>query len=466
MKAKILTYSVFIAMTLLLVFSAMVMPMTPEHGYYTALAKYMAEGLVPYNDFYTMDTPVGIGIYSLLYRVAGVGASTYLSNVLIVFANLMNMLLMAKLMRRLKVSSIFIPAGVLFYFVMCYSSDALHMNMESIAMTFMLSACLLMMKRKKLYCIVSALLIALAVGCKAQCMVMLPATLLFVAIKGKKNKIDIENSILLMACAIAFAFAGYTAIALISNNPDWWENIKWSIEKHPYYNEISCREELTYLVIQSARCGLIFFLLLPFVWKKMSHYGRRCAVIGIVATMCYFTLFIFGVEVSHGMFLYPFVVLSLMHMMQAINKRWVAATLSIILLSVPTALCIRELLKFGNGAARNEIDEELAIVKDIMQKPGKAVMLIDSELEYYVGPQIFSECPHVKPVVIGNGSLGFRNSYKESDYFVANMHEADYIIINDQAFSGLMLRKERHVIGDKIENMNCIGTQSIIIYEK
>jgi hypothetical protein len=108
----------------------------------------------------------------------------------------------------------------------------------------------------------------------------------------------------------------------------------------------------------------------------------------------------------------------------------------------------------------------MGYIKESLKRDGKAVMLIDTDKEFYIGPQIFSECPHVKPVYISKGSLGYKNGYCENEFFMTNIGNADYIIINEAAFTGLAIGKYADAFGEKIEKMKSSGTQSIMIYEE
>jgi hypothetical protein len=445
--------------------SLFVIPMTPEHGYYTAFAKFMAQGMVPYKDFFTMEMPVGIGLYSILYRILGVEASSNFSLIPFFVINLVNLLLMWMLMTRLSIKKGMAFIGLLFYFLLCYSSDGLHVNMEILASTLLLGAFLSVLKRKGVYTMLATFLFCLAVGCKAQVIVIFPV-LLMAAIKSKSNKFDFKQAALLVAGSALILFVGYIIVAYSCGNPEWLENIKWEIEKAPDTEATEMKSIVSYLVIQSVRCGVVFLLLAPFLHKKLHAHGRRMTLVATVATVCCFGLLFFNVEVVQGLLLYPFITIALMHIVQAVSRYWIAAILAVLMLTPPAALSVREWMKFGDGELKRLQNEEMGYIKESLKRDGKAVMLIDTDKEFYIGPQIFSECPHVKPVYIGKGSLGYKNGYYENEFFMANIGNADYIIINEAAFTGLAIGKYADAFGEKIEKMKSSGTQSIMIYEK
>jgi hypothetical protein len=140
--------------------------------------------------------------------------------------------------------------------------------------------------------------------------------------------------------------------------------------------------------------------------------------------------------------------------------------MAILIMALPAVLSAREYMKFGNGESRNMYNEEMSYIKEILKKPGKAVMLIYTDKELYIGPQIFSECPHVQPVEIGNEAMGYYFGKNVEDSFIANMEKADYIIINEAAFMVMISGRYVDLFGEKIEKMKSSGTQSIMIYEK
>ena len=57
--------------------SNFIAPLSVEHGENVAFAKYMAQGLMPYQEFSMPETPVAIGILSGLFRMVGIEASSY-----------------------------------------------------------------------------------------------------------------------------------------------------------------------------------------------------------------------------------------------------------------------------------------------------------------------------------------------------------------------------------------------------
>ena len=467
MNIKVSILSTVALLMIFFIVSILLMPVSPEHGYYTALAKYMSLGMIPYKDFYPMEMPIGIGLYALMFKFIGVESSTNFSNIPFILINVANMLLMMALFIRLKIKKMLAISGIFFYFLLCYSSDSLHLNMEVLAVTLLLGACLAVMKRRGFFTLLAAFLFSVAVGCKAQITVMFPVLILMATIKGKRNCIDFKQGGLLIALCVVFLFFGYIVIAYICGNHDWIENVTWEIEKAPHHTLFETKNILSYFLIQSVRCGMVFLPIAAFMYKKLHPYGRRMTIIAVVATVCYFSLFYFRIEVVQGMFLYPFVTIALMHIVQSVGRRVVATLLLFILTAPPAVLSAREFMKFGDGKLRDLQNEEMCYIKEILKKPGKAVMLIDNtDKEFYIGPQIFSECPHVKPVYIGRGSLGYNNGYYESENFIANINDANYIIINDAAFTGITIGKHVDIFGEKIEKMRSSGTQSIMIYEE
>ena len=465
MRVNILTFSAIVLMLFFTV-SLFLMPITPEHGYYTALAKFMAQGMVPYSDFHMMEMPVGIGLYALLYKLTGVDGSTSFSLVPFVIINAVNLLLMTKLMLKMNIKKGFALLGIVFYFLLCYSSDALHMNMEILAATLLLGACLAVLKKRWMFTMLAALLFSVAVGCKVQIIAMLPVLVLIAATEKRGNGFNFKQCCLLIGSTLLFILIGYIIIACLCGNFHWAEEVTWGVEElhSPTFDKL--KNIISYVVIQTARCGIVFLFIVPFIYKRLHTDGRRMAFIAVVATVCGLALFYFKVEVVQGIFFYPFVTIALMHMLQAISKKTIVAILAILIMAPPVALSAREIMKFGDGKERNVYYEEIGYIKEILKKPGKAVMLIYTDKEFYIGPQIFAECPHVQPVKIENGAMGYNLIENVKDNFIANIWNADYIIINDEAFTVMISGAYVNIFGEKIEKMKSSGTQSIMIYEK
>ena len=428
--------------------SNFIAPLSVEHGENVAFAKYMAQGLMPYQEFSMPETPVAIGILSGLFRMVGIEASSYWASGLLVCVHLLNGWLLWKLMMRVSVKKAFALFGLVIYLLLVYSTDGLMLNLEPFAVSFLLGACLLILQRGAKSLVAASLCYALAVGCKAQALALLPVLAVMVLWKGSKNTFRLEKGLLFVATTLGLVAAGYMGICSLSQETAWAEGLFPMQEvgffqtwKHVLLNK------LVYVVIQGGRCGLFFLLALPWAWKHLSVHGKRCVYWAILALCCYLGLFYFKVKVSHGMLVYPFVILALVHILQSLTNKYVVGALGVAVFIAPSLLSIREFQKLDMGQAKVEQQEELMALKEIIQKPGKALVQFGDCAEYELGPQILAEFPLLQPITS-----------------ILDIKEADYIILTEEGFSELSYSRESDLLFECISEMKSYGTGNYMVY--
>lgn len=423
-------------------------PLSVEHGELVAAAKYMAQGMMPYEAFSLQETPIGVGILSVLYQLVGIEASSYWATGLWIVVHLLNGWLLWKLMFRLGVEKVFALFGLVFYGLLVYSSDGLMLNMEPMAVSFLLGACLLILQRTTRTLVGASLCFALALGCKAQAIVLLPVLTAMVLWKGNRNQFRLEKGLLFVVLALALAAAGFMGISFMTQKADWAEGLFPMQEVQPFQTWKSVLySKLVYVVIQGGRCSLFFLLALPWAWKNLSVHGKRCVGWAVLALIGYLCLFYFEIKVPHGMLVYPWVVLALVHILQSLSNKYVVGALAVAVLIAPGLLTLREFQKLEGGKVKAEQQEELAALKKIIQKPGKAMVQFGDCVEYELGPQIFAELPQLRP-------LGM----------LEEMSEADYIILTESGFSELSYSEESDQFFECISERKSYGTGSYMIY--
>ena len=428
--------------------SNLIAPLSVEHGELVAAAKYMAQGMMPYEAFSLQETPIGVGILSGLYQLVGIEASSYWATGLWIVVHLLNGWLLWKLMFRLGVTKVFALFGLVFYGLLVYSSDGLMLNMEPMAVSFLLGACLLILQRTTRTLVGASLCFALALGCKAQAIVLLPVLTAMVLWKGNRNQFRLEKGLLFVVLALALAAAGFMGISFMTQKADWAEGLFPMQEVQPFQTWKSVLySKLVYVVIQGGRCSLFFLLALPWAWKNLSVHGKRCVGWAVLALIGYLCLFYFEIKVPHGMLVYPWVVLALVHILQSLSNKYVVGALAVTVLIAPGLLTLREFQKLEGGKVKAEQQEELAALKKIIQKPGKAMVQFGDCVEYELGPQIFAELPQLRP-------LGM----------LEEMSEADYIILTESGFSELSYSEESDQFFECISERKSYGTGSYMIY--
>lgn len=447
-KSIILTGCLLGILVVFWLVSNLIAPLSVEHGELVAAAKYMAQGMMPYEAFSLQETPIGVGILSVLYQLVGIEASSYWATGLWIVVHLLNGWLLWKLMFRLGVTKVFALFGLVFYGLLVYSSDGLMLNMEPMAVSFLLGACLLILQRTTRTLVGASLCFALALGCKAQAIVLLPVLTAMVLWKGNRNQFRLEKGLLFVVLALALAAAGFMGISFMTQKADWAEGLFPMQEVQPLQTWKSVLySKLVYVVIQGGRCSLFFLLALPWAWKNLSVHGKRCVGWSVLALIGYLCLFYFEIKVPHGMLVYPWVVLALVHILQSLSNKYVVGALAVTVLMAPGLLTLREFQKLEGGKVKAEQQEELAALKKIIQKPGKAMVQFGDCVEYELGPQIFAELPQLRP-------LGM----------LEEMSEADYIILTESGFSELSYSEESDQFFECISERKSYGTGSYMIY--
>ena len=447
-KSIILTGCLLGILVVFWLVSNLIAPLSVEHGELVAAAKYMAQGMMPYEAFSLQETPIGVGILSVLYQLVGIEASSYWATGLWIVVHLLNGWLLWKLMFRLGVTKVFALFGLVFYGLLVYSSDGLMLNMEPMAVSFLLGACLLILQRTTRTLVGASLCFALALGCKAQAIVLLPVLTVMVLWKGNRNQFRLEKGLLFAVLALALAAAGFLGISFMTQKADWAEGLFPMQEVQPFQTWKSVLySKLVYVVIQGGRCSLFFLLALPWAWKNLSVHGKRCVGWAVLALIGYLCLFYFEIKVPHGMLVYPWVVLALVHILQSLSNKYVVGALAVTVLIAPGLLTLREFQKLEGGKVKAEQQEELAALKKIIQKPGKAMVQFGDCVEYELGPQIFAELPQLRP-------LGM----------LEEMSEADYIILTESGFSELSYSEESDQFFECISERKSYGTGSYMIY--
>lgn len=430
------------------IISNCLVPLSVEHGENVAAAKYMAQGLMPYQAFGLSETPIGIGILSVLYRIVGIEASSYWATGLMMGVHLLNGWMLWMLMLRLRVEKAFALFGLLFYGLLVYSSDGLMLNLEPMAVSFLLGASLLLLQRTMPTLIMAGVGFALAVGCKAQAIALLPVLTAMVLWRGKDNQLRLEKGLLFVAISLVIVAAGFMGISMVSEQANWMDGL-FPMEEFMFFHTWKHKiySKLVYVVIQGGRCSLFFLLALPWVWKKLSVHGKRCVYWGLLALICYFCLFYFKVKVSHGMLIYPWVVLAAVHILQSLSNKYATVALGAAILIAPSLLTMREFNKLDMGQVKAEQQEEFSTLKSIIQKPGKAIFFLGDCAEYELGPQVMAEFPQL---------------HLEND--LGQMAEVDYIILTDDGYSEVSFSNISEQLFECIGERMSYGTGNYMIY--
>ena len=147
------------------------------------------------------------------------------------------------------------------------------------------------------------------------------------------------------------------------------------------------------------------------------------------------------------MLVYPFVILALVHILQSLTNKYVVGALGVAVFIAPSLLSIREFQKLDMGQVKVEQQEELMALKEIIQKPGKALVQFGECAEYELGPQILAEFPLLQQL----------SSIEE-------IKESDYIILTDDGFNKLSYSRESDLLFECIGERKSYGTGNYMVY--
>lgn len=437
-----------------LIFSYSIVPLCVEHGYFVTTAKLMAQGLVPWQDFRMEDTPLGIGLLAVFYKLFGVECSSYLASWVVLAFHLMNVLLLGSVLKKLFGRTVDVLLGVAFYAAILYSTDAFMMNMEPLAVFFMLCGIHFLLREEegKATLAVAGGMFALAVYCKAQAVVLFPVVF-FMLDRTKLRTLVIS---FVGSCVLL-----YVGIALVCGNLAWISAIQWANWKFFAVSDIY--SILMNFAILAGRCSLFFLILFFCFRKKLDKSEKKLAFMGVGAYLVICFLFIMRGDMAYAMMAYPFVVIAAVALVRKMEKGRMLMILALFV--IPTVLAVREFEKLGWGKVKQNQMEELEAVKMVLEDCDNALFIGDECLEFDLGPQIFAEIPHVKPVNLKVSKFGMEKSVDEYGDFNEVVNKVECIIIGQLSYR-TVFTKEILSLDEVLGYMENIGTSSLAIFKK
>lgn len=438
---------------LFFIFSTCIAPLSVEHGLNVSYAKGLLQGAMPYQDMPMEEAPIGIGFLSMMYALLGIGASSYWASGLMVLVHLLNMGLIYQLLKRLHVEGAPVWGALCFYVLLVFSSDGLMLRMEPFAVTFLLLAYQLILKRTQTMLLAAIGCFVLAMGCQTQSICLLPVLAIPVFWRGRHNRFSTEKGLFFTTTSLILGFLGFVLIAWITGNSKWDEGLGWTMEEPEFLRTQAdlVYNKLLYVGIQAGRCSLFFFFFFWLVWKNLKGYDKKAAFMGLCAFLGCAVTFIWQVEVGHFQLAYPFIAMALAHLLKGMPSANKAGILWVSVLLIPAALTVREYLKLEHGALKSAQQEEISVLKEIVQKPGVALVQFEECHEFDLGPQIFAELPQLDPMDAMD-----ENAWKD----------VDYIIMNEEGFTQLSYSDFSDAFFEAIYEMKSYSTGELLIYSK
>lgn len=446
-----------------LVYSYCIAPLSVEHGYYVTAAKLWAQGMTPWKDFSIHDAPGGIALLGTMYRMVGIEMSSYAASALILLLHLGCVALLGGIMRKIGVSMTSVLFGLLLYVAVLFSSDALMMNMEPVSTFLILCTVRELLSGSRKGIAAAGLLFALAVTCKLQALIFLPVLYMVFSVVRKKEESSGSLIRFFSFCTLGALVVMYAVVALSCGDALWVASVEWTnlekVEKKDVY------AFLINLVILTARCGIFFLLLFPFVRKELDNSEKSLLKIGLSAYVVICLLFILKCDMAYGLMAYPFVTLSVVVVLQHVRKEKLMAAVAVAMLVIPVALAVREFRKLDFGKIKQEQMEEIETVRMVVQDCKNALLLCNDCHEFDLGPQIFAEIPQLRPVNLKNSRFGMEQSFSEFGDFKQAINDADCIILSSITLQ-FVFSKEIQYLDEIVDYMENMSSASLTILKR
>lgn len=445
-----------------LVYAYCIVPLSVEHGYYVTAAKLWAQGMTPWKDFSIQDAPGGIALLGTMYRMVGIEMSSYAASALILLLHLGCVALLGGIMRKIGMSMTSVLFGLLLYVAVLFSSDALMMNMEPVSTFLILCAVRELLSGSRKGIAAAGLLFALAVTCKLQVLIFLPVLyLVLLLIKKEENGTQFIRLFTLYVLGALVAMCA--VVALSCGDFLWVVNVEWTnlekVEKEDVY------AFLMNLVILTARCSIFFLLLFPFVRRELDNREKSLLKVGLAAYVAVCLLFILKCDMAYGMMAYPFIVLSVVVILQHVRREKLMAVVAVATLVIPVALAVREFRKLDFGKIKKEQIEEIETVRMVVQDCKNAVLLCNDCHEFDLGPQLFAEIPQLHPVNLRTSRFGMEQSFSEFGDFKQAINEADCIILSSITLQ-FVFSKEIQYLDEVVDYMENMSSASLTILKR
>ena len=443
-----------------LVYAYCIVPLSVEHGYYVTAAKLWAQGMTPWKDFSIQDAPGGIALLGTMYRMVGIEMSSYAASALILLLHLGCVALLGGIMRKIGMSMTSVLFGLLLYVAVLFSSDALMMNMEPVSTFLILCAVRELLSGSRKGIAAAGLLFALAVTCKLQVLIFLPVLYLVLPLI-KKEENGTQFIRLFTLYVLGALVAMYAVVALSCGDFLWVVNVEWTnlekVEKEDVY------AFLMNLVILTARCSIFFLLLFPFVRRELDNREKSLLKVGLAAYVAVCLLFILKCDMAYGMMAYPFIVLSVVVILQHVRREKLMAVVATLV--IPVALAVREFRKLDFGKIKKEQIEEIETVRMVVQDCKNAVLLCNDCHEFDLGPQLFAEIPQLHPVNLRTSRFGMEQSFSEFGDFKQAINEADCIILSSITLQ-FVFSKEIQYLDEMVDYMENMSSASLTILKR
>jgi len=242
-------------------------------------ASQLARGMVPWQDYSMSIAPVGVVLLGSLFRTFG--AQTYGAWALgfMAIVHLLNVLMMVYVLSRVHLHRIAVYVGVLLYLVFMCSTVGWSVSMTPLAVLFILFAMAAVMQKGLGNAMFGGLWMTLAIGTEVHCVLLLPALLILAFWHGRSNHIHWQKGWLFFLFTLVMVVLSFILVTALVGDTSWWRQVyflRWP-------GEPTWTDRLAAAGIESLRVLAFLLLCIPFLWKKLSLYGRRFNIMAVLA---------------------------------------------------------------------------------------------------------------------------------------------------------------------------------------
>ena len=281
---------------------------SPLIGY----AQKLAEGMVPWQDFNMSASPVGVVLLGVLYRTFSVEAYGAWALGLMAVVHLLNVIMMIYVLSRIHLHRIGVYVGVLLYLVMMISTVGWEVSMTPLAVLFMLASMSAVMQKGIGNAIFAGLWMSLAIGTESHCILLLPALLLLAFWHGRTNHVHWQKGSLFFAFTLVITVLAFILITALVGDTGWWRQVSFL----RWQGEPMWADRLVAAGGECLRVLAFLLLLIPFLWKKLTLYGRRFNVMALLAWVALMIIMLSTLTPTIGALTFPFFAIAWASMLQ------------------------------------------------------------------------------------------------------------------------------------------------------
>ena len=275
-------------------------------------AQNLTKGLVPWQDFSMSASPLGVVLLGMLYRTFSVSAYEAWALGLMAVVHLVNVVMMVYVLSRIHLHRIGIYVGVLLYLVMTFSALGWSVSVVPMAVLFMLAAMSAVMQKGIGNAMFAGLWMTMAVVTEVHVVLVLPAVLVLAFWHGRTNHVHGQKGALFFLFTLVMCVLAFIVVTALVGETNWWRQVYFL----QWPGEPTWGDRLAAAGMESLRVLAFLLLLIPFLWKTLSLYGRRFNVMALLSWMALLIIAMATVTPALGAITFPFFAIAWASMLQ------------------------------------------------------------------------------------------------------------------------------------------------------